>query len=134
MLSGSTAWLENKFQGNNRQTCDCQLICQRTLSDLWKPKAPDCPDLFSGEGCGLSSLRSTPTLMSLAKLWWNARNTGHNTSTFVHYPPTTDQRALANGNRLGRQKQDGGNKNEGEQEWTLFVIIGSSAQVTALPC
>ncbi|KAG8284240.1 hypothetical protein J6590_107373, partial [Homalodisca vitripennis] len=37
-------------------------------------------------------------------------------SQYVYQPPTTDQRPIANGNRHGRKKQDGGNKKEGGQE------------------
>ncbi|KAG8289683.1 hypothetical protein J6590_099442 [Homalodisca vitripennis] len=53
-------------------------------------------------------------------------NTGHNTSAFIYQQPTTDQRALANGNRHFRQKQDGGNKKEGGEEWALFPFLIAS--------
>ncbi|KAG8290021.1 hypothetical protein J6590_092118 [Homalodisca vitripennis] len=56
-------------------------------------------------------------------------NTGLNTSAFVYQQPTTDQMALANGNRHGRQKQDGGNKKEGGQEW-----LGDKSRWLCSPC
>ncbi|KAG8292375.1 hypothetical protein J6590_041483 [Homalodisca vitripennis] len=40
---------------------------------------------------------------------------GHNTSAFVYQQPTTDQRALANGNLHSRQKQDAEIKRKGDR-------------------
>ncbi|KAG8262261.1 hypothetical protein J6590_055467 [Homalodisca vitripennis] len=78
--------------------------------------------------CGRSKKETKIPLGSLAHIKYmllraKVVNTGHNTSAFVYQQPTTDQRALANGNRHGRQKQDGGNKKEGGQEWAPLLLL-----------
>ncbi|KAG8284174.1 hypothetical protein J6590_003867 [Homalodisca vitripennis] len=72
------------------------------------------PNFITNSGrsnCAETVLLTFPRTQQCDSGYWDAWNTGHNTSAFVDQPPTSYQRPIVNGDRYGR-KQYGGNRRE----------------------